>query len=54
MNSLWIWFWAGMVFLSIGWYAFLLFYLGIKGGREIFHMTKVLSARPEEKPPEPP
>ncbi len=25
-------FWAVCIFLSIGWYGFLIFYLGIKGG----------------------
>ncbi len=50
MNSLWdtffAYFWALMVFASILWYSFLLFWLGIKGGYEIVRMTRVLSQRP--------
>jgi hypothetical protein len=40
-------FWAAMIFGSIGWYALLLFYVGIKGGYEIFQMTEDLTAEPE-------
>ncbi len=35
-------FWSAMVFGSIAWYAFLLFYVGWKGGREIFAMVQRL------------
>jgi hypothetical protein len=35
-----------MIFLSIFWYAFLLFYVGAKGGKEIKEMTRVLGRRP--------
>lgn len=38
-------FWAVMIFASIAWYAFLIFYIGIKGGWEIRRMTKSLGAR---------
>ena len=38
-------FWTVMIFLSIAWYAFLLFYVGYKGAREIRQMTEDLSAR---------
>jgi len=53
MSILWTWFWAAMIFLSIAWYAILLVYLGIKGGREIVAMTKTLSrgAQGEERRP---
>jgi hypothetical protein len=37
-----------MIFLSIGWYGFLLFYVGIKGGKEIRTMAKTLGARTAE------
>jgi len=52
MSDPFVWFWSGMFFASIAWYAFLLFWLGVKGGYEIFHMIKVLS-RPDagETPP---
>lgn len=36
------WFWTAVVFASIAWYAFLLFWLGTKGGIEIFRMIRVL------------
>jgi hypothetical protein len=39
-------FWTAMIFLSIAWYAFLLFWLGIKGGFEIYRMIQTLSANP--------
>ena len=42
MTGLFVAFWTLMIFLSIAWYGFLLFYVGIKGGKEIGTMTKVL------------
>ena len=45
INELFIWFWTIMIFASIAWYALLLFYVGIKGGREILAMVRTLSAR---------
>ena len=42
-------FWTAMIFLSIGWYGFLLFYIGVKGGHEIKAMTKALAERGEGK-----
>ena len=49
MSSVLIWFWALMIFASIGWYAILLFYVGIKGGYEIVRMARSLAERPEDK-----
>ncbi len=49
MNDLLVWFWTAMIFASIAWYAVLLFYVGAKGGREIFRMARELSERPEEE-----
>ena len=37
-----------MIFSSLAWYFFLLFYVGIKGGREMRQMTRTLAARPHE------
>ncbi len=37
-------FWAVLIFTSIAWYGFLVFYLGIKAGREIREMTRALNA----------
>jgi hypothetical protein len=42
-------FWTVMIFASILWYALLLFYVGAKGGYEIFQMARTFSARPEEE-----
>jgi hypothetical protein len=43
------WFWTAMVFASVAWYAYLLFHVGIRGGWDIFRMTRALS-RPADKP----
>ncbi len=45
MNEIFLWFWTAMIFASIAWYAFLLFYVGAKGGRDIIHMTDQLRRR---------
>lgn len=52
MDDAFAWFWSAMIVLSIVWYTFLLFWLGIKGGFEIVRMTRALS-RPVEQPPQP-
>ncbi len=52
MNNVLVWFWTAVVFSSIAWYGFLLFYVGAKGGYEIVRMTKDLTARPENQRPE--
>lgn len=44
MNPLLVSFWAVMVFASILWYGFLVFYVGWKAGREIKVMTDTLGA----------
>jgi hypothetical protein len=46
INSLSISFWTLMIFLSIAWYGFLLFYIGFKGGREIGQMIRKFKSRP--------
>jgi hypothetical protein len=50
-NDPFMWFWLAMIGFSIAWYSFLLFWLGIRGGREIVRMARVLGARPA--PPTP-
>ena len=45
MNSPAVIFWAVLIFASIFWYAFLVFYVGIKAGREIREMIRTLSDR---------
>ncbi len=42
MNTPFVIFWSVLIFASIGWYAFLVFYVGVKAGREIKEMTKRL------------
>jgi len=45
-------FWLAMIFASILWYAFLIVYVGFKGGVEILAMTRRFSARNEDyRPP---
>jgi hypothetical protein len=54
MIDLFLLFWSVMIFASIGWYGFLLFYIGFKGGREIISMTKAFDQRDaQEKKPGP-
>jgi hypothetical protein len=50
MSEIFKWFWAVMVFTSIAWYFFLLFYVGIKGGREIFRLARSLRQKGEKGP----
>lgn len=45
MKDPWIWFWGILIFASIAWYAFLLFYVGYKGGRDVLSMTAALRER---------
>lgn len=47
MNSFLIAFWAVLIFSSIAWYGFLVFYVGWKAGREIQVMTRTLGAAAE-------
>jgi len=45
MPQLWIAFWAVIIFGSIAWYGFLLFYIGIKAWKEIGQLARTLEAR---------
>ena len=45
MNSPFVIFWAGLIFASIAWYGFLVFYIGAKAGREIKELTKTLGKK---------
>ena len=45
MNSPLVIFWAVLIFASIAWYGYLVFYIGIKAGKEIRALTKTLSRR---------
>ena len=51
MMDLFVVFWTVMIFTSIAWYGFLLFYVGIKGGREIIVLTKTLDQRADDDEP---
>jgi membrane-bound acyltransferase YfiQ involved in biofilm formation len=53
MNRYYVVFWSVMIFASIAWYFFLLFYLGVKGGYEIVRMTKALSKPADQDLPSP-
>jgi hypothetical protein len=45
LSSPFVIFWAVMIFSSIAWYGYLVFYIGFKAGREIRTLTKTLSKR---------
>ncbi len=45
MIDLFLVFWAIMIFSSIFWYGFLVFYVGVKGQKEIRAMTRALTQR---------
>ncbi len=49
MIDLFLVFWTLMIFLSIAWYGFLLFYVGFKGGKEIRILTKTLGGRKSQQ-----
>ena len=51
MIELFVMFWTLVIFLSITWYGVLLFYVGVKGGKEIRLMTKNLTQteQPQKK-----
>jgi hypothetical protein len=49
MIGLFVAFWTIVIFLSITWYGILLFYIGVKGAKEIRVMIKALS---QDQPPE--
>ena len=49
MNTFWIIFWALLIFTSIFWYGFLVFYVGAKAGREIREMIKKLAETNPDK-----
>lgn len=51
MIDLFLVFWCLLIVLSIGWYAFLLFYVGIKGGRDIARLTRALRGQPPSASP---
>jgi hypothetical protein len=48
MSNCFLAFWTVMIFASIAWYGFLLFYVGFKGGRELREMTRLLDRRGKE------
>jgi len=41
-------FWSAMIFGSIAWYAYLLFHVGWRGGKDIIYMARTLAARQDE------
>ena len=53
MSEFYAWFWAAMIFLSVAWYAVLLFYVGFRGGREIVEMADSLSRRQDARESQP-
>jgi hypothetical protein len=53
MNKLFLIFWTVMIFTSLAWYFFLIFYVGSKGGREIIVLAKELGGRRDTEPSNP-
>ena len=49
MIDLFVVFWTMMIFVSIAWYGFLLFYVGFKGGKEIRTLTRTLEQRDDRR-----
>ena len=49
MIDLFVVFWTMLIFLSISWYGFLLFYVGFKGGKEIRTLTQTLEQRDDRR-----
>ncbi len=49
MKEFFVIFWTVMIFASILWYGFLIFYVGIKGGRELRAMTRAFARRDDER-----
>ena len=49
MTDPFILFWTIVIVTSIGWYFFLLFYVGWKARREIRQMTRLLEQRKTEQ-----
>lgn len=47
MNSLFLVFWTVLIASSIAWYGFLVFYIGLKAGREILALMRTLADRKE-------
>lgn len=48
MSNAWLWFWTVMIFASIAWYGFLVFFIGAKGGSEIKTMVKGFEERDDQ------
>lgn len=46
MNLLFAAFWILLIVCSVAWYGFLIFYVGIKAGRDIFVMIGSLKKNP--------
>jgi hypothetical protein len=51
MSLFFVTFWTVMLFLSIAWYAALIFLIGIKAGREIKQMTEALKKAGQDQNP---
>jgi len=48
MNDPFVILWSVLIFASIAWYGFLVFYVGAKGGRELRAMTRRFDERKED------
>ncbi len=49
MSTILAWLWMGLIFASAIWYTWLLFYVGIKGGKEIISLARSRADDPERR-----
>ena len=49
--DLFVVFWSFMILTSVFWYGFLIFYVGVKAGKEIKEMIHTLTQRPPDARP---
>ena len=51
MKDPYVIFWAILLFSSVAWYGFLVFYIGLKAGREIRTLISDLRQPPSDRTP---
>ncbi len=51
MNNAFLLLWTVLIIASVFWYGFLVFYVGIKAGKEIGQLVRSLENRPRQEPP---
>lgn len=49
MTTVFLIFWAALIFASIAWYGFLVFYVGLKAGRDIRTLIRHRGTEPPSR-----